>query len=89
MWLQAPTPLAVGHLQVAGSHGQVLGAMQVASVPCQAALHVIQSLIQAGLWGTFLHLIASICCSCKCQGCSMAGFICWSSGTSAFLSAML
>ena len=89
MWLQASALLPIGYLQVAGSCAQDLGAMQAASVPCWATLRVTWSLIQAGLWGRFLHLIATIRRGCKGLGCSMAGFVRWGSSTSAFLPATL
>lgn len=82
MWLQARAPLpsdTCGSL----SHAQVLGAVQAASVPHQAASCVTWSLILAGLWGTLLHLWG-----CKGWGCLVAGFVCWGSSTSAFLPAI-
>lgn len=83
VWLQALAPLPSDTCRSL-SCAQVLGAVQAAIVPHQAAPCVTRSLILAGLWGTLLHLTATTRCGCKGWGCSVAGFICWDSSTSAF-----
>lgn len=40
-------------------------------------------------WGTFLHLIATICHGCKGRDCAVPGFVHWGRSTSAFLPATL